>query len=159
MYSAWRKLMARMHSHARGKSRSTKPSSPAKPTWLSQSPKETELLVVKYAKEGRSPSQIGTLLRDEYGIPNVMQVSGKSITQILAEKELSADIPEDVMALITKVVKIKKHQDENKKDMTSVRGLRLAESKINRLVTYYKKIGRLPQDWSYDPDRIKLYVE
>jgi small subunit ribosomal protein S15 len=151
--------MARMHSGARGKSRSTKPSNPVKPAWLTQSTKETELLVVKYAKEGKSPSQIGILLRDEYGIPSIKLVTGKSVAQILKEKELLADIPEDVMALIKKVVLIKKHQDENKKDMTAIRGLRLAESKINRLVRYYKSTGRLAADWSYDPDRIKLYVE
>src|SRR5512144_2315863 len=151
--------MARMHSHARGKSGSTKPANPTKPAWLTQSPKETEMLVVKYAKEGKSPSQIGVFLRDEYGIPSVKLVTGKSVSQILKEKELLADIPEDVMALIKKVVFIKKHMDENGKDMTAVRGLRLAESKINRLVRYYKSTGRLAADWSYDPDRIKLYVE
>jgi small subunit ribosomal protein S15 len=148
-----------MHSGARGKSRSTKPSSPAKPSWLSQSNKETELLVVKYAKEGKSPSQIGIFLRDEYGIPSVKLITGKSVTQILKEKELLAEIPEDVMALITKIVLTKKHMDENKKDMTAIRGLKLAESKINRLVKYYKTTGRLRPDWSYDPERIKLYVE
>jgi small subunit ribosomal protein S15 len=151
--------MARMHSHARGKSGSTKPSNPTKPSWLTQSNKETELLVVKYAKEGKSPSQIGILLRDDYGIPSVKLVTGRSVAQILKEKELLAEIPEDVMALITKVVKIKKHMDENGKDMTAVRGLRLAENKINRLVKHYKETGRLAKDWSYDPDRIKLYVE
>ena len=148
-----------MHSHARGQSGSTKPSNPTKPSWLTQSNKETELLVVKYAKEGKSPSQIGIFLRDEYGIPSVKLVTGKTVSQILKEKELLADIPEDVMALIKKVVLIKKHQDENKKDMTAIRGLRLAENKINRLVTFYKANGRLSKDWSYDPDRIKLYVE
>ena len=151
--------MARMHSGARGKSGSTKPSNPTKPTWLTQSPKETELLVVKYAKEGKSASQIGVLLRDEYGIPSVKLVTGKTVSQLLKEKELLVEIPEDVMALITKVVRIKKHQDENKKDMTAIRGLRLTESKINRLVKFYKTNGRLSKDWSYDPDRIKLLIE
>ena len=151
--------MARMHSGARGKSRSTKPSNPSKPSWLTQSPKETELLVVKYAKEGKSLSQIGILLRDEYGIPSVKLITGKSVLQILTEKDLRTDIPEDLMALIKKVVLIKKHQEENKKDMTAVRGLKLTESKINRLVRHYKSTGRLAADWSYDPERIKLYVE
>ena len=151
--------MARMHSHARGTSKSTKPSNPTKPSWLSQSAKETELLVVKTSKDGKTPSQVGLYLRDQYGIPSVKLVTGKSVSAILKEKELQTEIPEDVMALITKVVKIKKHMDVNKKDMTSIRGLRLAESKINRLVKYYKDTGRLPQNWSYDPDRIKLYVD
>ena len=128
--------MARMHSGARGSSRSTKPSSPQKPAWLTQSAKEVELLIGKYAKEGKSGSQIGLALRDEYGIPDVKLVTGRSITQILADKNLLAEIPEDLMALITKVVLVKKHMDENKKDMTAKRGLRLTESKITRLVTY-----------------------
>jgi small subunit ribosomal protein S15 len=148
-----------MHSHARGKSGSTRPSSPTKPAWLAQTPKETELLVVKYAKEGKSPSQIGILLRDEYGIPSVKLVTDKSVSQILAEKELLTDIPEDIMALIRKVVFVKKHMDENKKDMTAKRGLRLAENKINRLAKHYKSTGRLAADWSYDPERIKLLIE
>jgi len=148
-----------MHSGARGKSRSTKPSSSTKPVWLTQSSKETELLVVKYAKEGKSPSQIGLYLRDEYGIPSVKLVTNKNVAQILKEKDLLTEIPEDVMALIKKVVLIKKHLDENKKDTTAGRGLKLTESKINRLVKHYKRSGRLANDWSYDPDRIKLYVE
>jgi small subunit ribosomal protein S15 len=148
-----------MHSGARGKSRSTKPAKAVAPSWLTQGAKETELLVVKMAKDGKSPSLIGTRLRDEYGVPSVRLVTGKSVVQILQEKQLVTDIPEDVMALITKVVLIKKHLDENKKDMTAKRGLRLTESKINRLVKYYKSTGRLAADWSYDPDRIKLYVE
>lgn len=151
--------MARMHSGARGKSRSTKPSAPQNPSWLSQSPKEAELLVVKYAKEGKTAAQIGLSLRDEYGIPNVKLVVGKTISQILAEKQLQPEIPEDVMALIRKVVLLKKHLDANKGDMTAKRGLRLTESKINRLVKHYKSSGRLAQNWSYDPERIKLYVE
>lgn len=151
--------MARMHSHARGKHRSVKPSNPTKPVWMTQSPKETELLVVKYAKEGKSTSQIGLLLRDEYGIPSVKLATGKSVSQILKEKDLIQEIPEDIMALIKKVVFIKKHQEENKKDMTAIRGLRLTENKINRLVKHYKSTGRLPSNWSYDPERIKLYVE
>ncbi len=151
--------MARMHSGARGTARSTKPTAPQKPAWLTQSPKEVELLIAKYAKEGKAPSQIGLALRDEYGIPDVKLVTGRTITQILKDKSLLPEIPEDLMALITKVVLIKKHMDVSKKDMTAKRGVQLTESKINRLVKYYKNSGRLAKDWSYDPDRIKLYVE
>lgn len=151
--------MARMHSRARGKSGSTKPSEQKKPTWITQSPKETELLIVKYAKDGKSASQIGLHLRDEYGIPDVKLAIGKTITQVLAEKKLTAEIPDDLMALIRKAVLVKKHQETNKNDMTAKRGLRLTESKINRLVKYYKATGKLPQSWKYDPERIKLYVE
>lgn len=148
-----------MHSGAKGKSRSTKPSKPSKPSWLDQSPKETELLVVKYAKEGKTAAQIGLHLRDEYGIPDVKLITGKTISQILREKKLSPDLPDDLMALIRKAVLLKKHLEENKQDQTAKRGLRLTESKVNRLAKYYKKAGKIDAAWKYDPDRIKLYVE
>ena len=151
--------MARMHSRARGKSGSTKPSKKVVPSWLKYKSKEVELLIVKYAKEGMNPSHIGVYLRDEYGIPDVKLVTKKSITQILKEKNLLKEIPEDLMALIRKAVLIRKHLGENKKDMPAKRGLQLTESKIKRLTKYYKRTGRLPMTWKYDPDRIKLVVE
>jgi len=40
-----------------------------------------------------------------------------------------------------------------------LRGLQLAESRIKRLVKYYKRIGRLPMEWKYDSESIKFYAE
>lgn len=151
--------MARMHSRAKGKSGSTKPAKIVKPSWVALKPKEIEMLVVKYAKEGKGASKIGLYLRDEYGVPSVKVITGKSVKQILTEKAVNPEIPEDVMALMRKAVLIRKHLDENKGDMTAKRGLQLTESKIMRLAKYYKQHGDLPQAWKYDPERIKLYVE
>lgn len=151
--------MARMHSRDKGKSGSTRPSNPRVPSWLSYKPKEVELLVLKYAREGLSPSKIGIRLRDHHGIPDVKLVTRKSITKILEEKGLLKEIPEDLMALIAKIVKLKKHMEENHKDMSGKRGLQLTESKLLRLVKYYKRTGRLPADWKYDPSRLELYLE
>jgi small subunit ribosomal protein S15 len=148
-----------MHSRAKGKSRSTKPSKKAAPSWVKYKPKEVELLIIKYAKEGKTPSQIGIYLRDAYGIPDVKLITKKSITEILQEKKLLKEIPEDLMALIRKAVLIRKHLDENKKDRPAKRGLQLTESKIKRLTKYYKKKGSLPMTWKYDPERIRLVVE
>lgn len=151
--------MARMHSRAKGKSRSTKPSKKIVPSWLKYKPKEVELLVIKYAKEGKPSSKIGVYLRDEYGIPDVKLITKKSITQILKGKNLLKEIPEDLMALIRKAVLIRKHLSENKKDMPAKRGLQLTESKIKRLTKYYKRTERLSMTWKYDPAKIKLVVE
>lgn len=117
------------------------------------------MLVVKYAKEGTPSSRIGLLLRDEYGIPSVKTITGKSVSAILKEKKLTAEIPDDLMALMRKAVLIRKHLEENKKDMPGKRGLQLTESKINRLAKYYKEHGQLDTTWKYDPERIKLQVE
>src|SRR4030042_76186 len=148
--------MSRMHSGARGKSRSTKPSKKVVPSWVKYKPKEIEFLIVKFAKEGKSPSQIGIYLRDEYGIPDVKTINKKSITEILKDKNLLKEVPEDLMALIRKAVLIRKHIGDNKGDMSALRGLILTESKIKRLTKYYRRTGRLPLNWKYDPEKIKL---
>jgi len=151
--------MARMHSGARGKSRSTKPSKKVVPSWVKYKAKEIEFLIVKFAKEGKSPSQIGIYLRDEYGIPDVKAVVKKSLSQILKEKNLLKEVPEDLMALIRKAVLLRKHMRDNKQDMSALMGLVLTESKIKRLTKYYRRKGRLPLTWKYDPEKIKLVVE
>jgi small subunit ribosomal protein S15 len=67
-------------------------------------------------------------------------------------------MPEDLMALIKKLVMIKKHLEENKQDKVGLRGLQLTESKIQRLIKYYKRTGRLAKDWTYDVNKAKLYI-
>jgi small subunit ribosomal protein S15 len=152
--------MARKYSGARGKSGSTKPSKKVIPAWIQHKTKEIEMLVVKLSKEGKSPSVVGLALRDIYGVPDVkVATGGKSITKILKDKNMQKEIPEDLMALIRRAVLVRKHIAENKQDMTAKRGLLLTESKIKKLMKYYKTTGRLPLAWKYDPERIKLVVE
>ena len=151
--------MARMYSRKKGKSGSKKPLSKSTPSWMTHKAKEVEMLVMKVAKEGKPASMIGLVLRDSYGIPDVKAVAGKSITMILKEKKLAPKIPEDLMALIKRAIAIRKHMEENKQDMTALRGLQLTESKIKRLVKYYKVIRKLPVDWKYDVKSVKLYAE
>ncbi len=150
--------MARMYSRRKGKSGSVRPSAPQKPAWVPIKAKEIEMLVVKLAKEGKRPSSIGTLLRDAYGVPSVRLTTKKRVHGILKEKSLLPEIPEDLMAMMRRSILIRKHMAENKKDMTAKRGLQLTESKIYRLAKYYKRVGRLPADWKYDPEKIKLTV-
>ncbi len=151
--------MAKMHSRGRGNSGSKKPLKPAKPTWIRYKPKEIELLVGKLAKEGKTASEIGIILRDSYGIPSVKSLMGKRIQEVLEEKKLMPKLPDDLMALMRKSVLIRKHIENFKQDMTALRGLQLTESKIKRLVKYYKRIERLSPDWKYDPKAVKIYTE
>jgi small subunit ribosomal protein S15 len=151
--------MARLYSKKKGKSGSTKPLKKTNPSWQRYTPKEIELLVVKLAKSGSTPSQIGMQLRDIYGIPDYQIVVGKSITETLTEKKLLGDIPEDLLALIKKYVNLQKHRESNKQDMPAKRGLQLTDSKIRRLVTYCKKVGKLPANWKFDSERFRLIVE
>ncbi|MBW2968103.1 30S ribosomal protein S15 [Candidatus Woesearchaeota archaeon] len=151
--------MARMHSRDKGKSGSKKPMKQAVPAWVRYKQREVEVLVSKAAKEGRTPSQIGMLLRDTYGIPDVKTLTGKSITAILNEKKLSPELPEDLRALIKKAAMIRVHLEENKQDKPAMRGLQLTESKIRRLVKYYKGTGVLGVEWKYDPKKASTYLE
>jgi len=151
--------MARMYSRNKGKSKSIKPTRKTNQSWLTYKPKEVEMLVVKLSKEGKTASRIGLFLRDNYGIPSVKNITKKSITNILKEKKLSKEVPEDLMALIKKTVMLKKHLEKNHKDESAKRGVLLTESKIKRLVGYYKKSKKLPMTWKYDPEKIKLFIE
>ncbi|MBS3146011.1 30S ribosomal protein S15 [Candidatus Woesearchaeota archaeon] len=149
--------MAKMHSRGRGKSGSKKPA-PRKLTWVRYKPKEVELLIVKLSKSGKMPSEIGIILRDSYGIPDVRPILNKRITKVLEDNKLVGEIPEDLTALIKRQIKIMKHREFHKKDQTSKRGLILTESKIHRLVKYYKKTGRLPKEWKYDSSKARLVI-
>jgi small subunit ribosomal protein S15 len=42
--------------------------------------------------------------------------------------------------------------------MSSKRGMQLIESKIRRLAKYYKREGKLPEDWAYNLEQAKLLV-
>lgn len=151
--------MARMYSRRKGKAGSHKPSQSSIPSWVRYKEKEIELLITKLAKEGKSSSQIGTILRDTYGIPNSKLITKKQITVILTEKKISSEIPEDLLALIRKSIAVNKHLEANKKDETAKRGLTLTESKIRALIKYYKKIGKLSSEWKYDPKRAGMFIE
>ncbi len=151
--------MARMYSHKKGKSRSTKPSKLRNPGWVRYTTRVVKKLVTKLAKEGLTASEIGIHLRDIYGIPNVKIITKASISKILKENDLTPELPEDLMALIRKNIMIRAHLEENKKDLTAKRGLQLTEAKIRRLVKYYKKSSKLAADWKYDPERIRLLID
>jgi len=151
--------MARKYSGARGKSGSKKPLTEKKPNWLRYSAKEVEQLTIKLAKSEKSPSKIGTILRDSYGVPDVKLITKKKISRILEENKLNPKVPEDLAALIQKVIRLVKHVEVNSHDMTVKRGLIITESKIRRLEKYYKQIGKLPQDWHFDKSKAKMLAE
>ncbi|MBI5072583.1 30S ribosomal protein S15 [Candidatus Woesearchaeota archaeon] len=151
--------MSRMHSSGRGRSGSKKPVEKKVQAWVRYKPKEAEMLIVKLAKDGKNASEIGIILRDTYGIPSVRTLMAKTINEVLKEKSLLSEIPEDVAALIKKSISLEKHMEENKQDMSAKRGLQLTTSKILRLVKYYKGIERLPKDWKFDKSKMRLLIE
>lgn len=151
--------VAKIHARKRGKSSSTRPFRKKVPAWVKYKPKEVEKLVCKLSKEGLGQPQIGTRLRDQYGIPGVKYVTGKGVSQILKEANLLPEIPQELMDLMKRAARVRKHLDVHKKDLHSNRGRQLIEAKIHRLTKYYKKKGVLPKMWRYSPERAKILVE
>lgn len=129
------------------------------PKWVKHKKKDVEDLVVKLAKERYTSAQIGTILRDQYSIPDVKAITGKSITEIMKENDLYPNFPEDLLSLFRKAVKLRDHLEKNKADKHSLRGLQLLESRIRKLSKYYIRKGVLPKDWKYSPEEAKLLVQ
>lgn len=150
--------MARMHSRKKGKSGSTRPARLEKPVWIELSPVEVENEVVKLARKGHSKSMIGTIMRDSRGIPLVKIVAGKKISQILESNDIKGPLPEDLADLVRRALTIRTHLEDNHKDLEAKKGLNRTESKIYRLIKYYKKKKVLAPDFKYDPEKIRTLV-
>ena len=138
-----------MHTHRHGKSHSIRPATLRAPSWITLTPAEIEALVIKYTKDGLTPSQIGNKLRDQHSIPLIKPIMKKGINQILEENDLKSDMPEDLENIVNKAVGLQKHLKENKGDNRNVRSLELIEAKVHRLSVYYKRIERIPKTWKY----------
>jgi small subunit ribosomal protein S15 len=117
-----------------------------------------EAKVIELAKAGNTPSMIGKILRDQYGIPLVRVITSKRIMDILRENDLERRVPEDLRNMIARAVTIRRHLEENKKDFVSKRGLQLVESKIHRLSKYYRRKKVLSSDWKYSPDQAAVLL-
>jgi len=133
----------------RGGSRSTRPVSKRPPNWVVYQPDEVQALIINLSREGKTPSQIGNILRDVHGVPLVKPIVGHGIRKILDEAGLAPKIPEDLYNLMVAATSLRRHLDRNSKDFHNKRSLQLTESKIYRLTRFYKKRGLLPKDWSH----------
>lgn len=141
--------MARTHVHTHGKSHSIRPTSKTPPSWLKTSSDQVSSLVVKMSKDGLGPSEIGTKLRDEHGVPLAKPITGKKLTKILADNNIKTDMPEDLDRLVHKAAGLQKHLKAHNSDHRNVRSLELVEAKIHRLSQYYKNTGKIPATWKY----------
>ena len=135
----------------RGKSRSRRPLSKRPPVWCKYGPEEVEAFIIKLTKEENPPSKIGVILRDQYGIPLVKPIVGKSIRQIILDGGIEIPVPEDLNNLLQKASTLSRHLNRNKADVLNRRSLQLIVARIRRLAKYYRRNDILPQDWKYIP--------
>nr|8BTD_SP Chain SP, Ribosomal protein S13 [Giardia lamblia ATCC 50803]8BTR_SP Chain SP, Ribosomal protein S13 [Giardia lamblia ATCC 50803] len=145
--------MGRMHAPGKGISRSAIPYTRAPAPWNKYTPEDVCEQIYKLAKKGTPPSQIGLILRDQFAIGQVKNVTGSKIVRILKAKGLAPEIPEDLYCMIKKAVAIRKHLERSRRDKDSKFRLILVESRIHRLARYYRQARRLPPTFRYKSDQ------
>ena len=149
-----------MYKSRKGQSGSTRPHVSEAPAWSNTDKDAVQSLILDLAKTGLSTAEIGTVLRDKHAVPNVRLVLGKRIGQVLAENDMASTYPEDMMNLMRQAVGIINHLGSgNHKDLHNKRALEITEAKIRRLASYYIGENRLPSDWRYKRDELRLMVE
>lgn len=150
--------MAKLHSKKHGKSGRKRPKARTTPKWVEYSEKEVREIIADLVKKGIAPTMIGIMLRDQYAVPAIKPLLGKTLGQHLAAENMLPQYPDDLMNLIRKAVRMRNHLKGNKMDVHGKVKLLHVESKIHRLAKYYRRNGRLPADWKYDAESAALLV-
>ncbi|KAH8924066.1 hypothetical protein BT69DRAFT_1241448 [Atractiella rhizophila] len=150
--------MGRMHNPHKGISGSALPYKRTPPRWLKTTPDEVSDQIAKLARKGMTPSQIGVVLRDSHGIAQVRSVTGNKILRILKSQGLAPKYPEDLHHLMQKAVSVRKHLERNRKDKDSKFRLILIESRIHRLVRYYKTKLQIAPNFKYEANTASTLV-
>ena len=151
--------MGRMYSKGKGIARRCLPYRKSPPSWVRIQSSDLIDQIVKLAKKGNMPSQIGVALRDSYGIPQVKSITGSKILRILKKEGLAPSLPEDLYYLIKKAVSIRKHLEKFRKDKDAKFRLIMVESRIHRLARYYRSVKALPPTWRYQSKKADTLIQ
>lgn len=151
-----------MHTRRRGSSASERPVVDEPPEWSADDAEAVEERVVELADQGLTAAEIGIKLRDNgvkgKPVPDVKLVTGKKISEILEENGVAPEYPDDLVSLMEKALRVRDHMEENNTDASNKRAYQNVESKIRRLVDYYRG-DELPEDFSYSPEVARRIVE
>jgi len=104
-----------------------------KPTWVKMKEPELKKVILELSKK-YAPSQIGIILRDQYGIPTT-KVFGKKLKAYL--KELGIERNEDLENADKKVITLKEHLKNNITDRNAKHKLQHAQSRLNIIKRYF----------------------
>ncbi len=154
--------MARLYTGKHGKSKSRKPIVDSATFGSGNeelSKEQIEKIIIDYAKSGMSPALIGETLKTKHNVKYIKQAIGMRLLEFLSEKKLNGEIPSDMIDLIRKAITMRKHIEKNKQDVYGKIRLIRIESKIWRLVKYYRRIGSIPENWKYDPSTAELLIK
>ncbi|KAI5169889.1 small subunit ribosomal protein S13e [Pancytospora epiphaga] len=117
------------------------------PTYMTESVPEIKKIVINLGNRGNSASDIGAILRDQYGVGNVTDVLGTTLLEFMRKNGCAPAIPEDLTALVDKANNVRKHLSVFKKDNGAKYRLILINSRVHRLIRYYKQKKVLPGNW------------
>ncbi len=133
---------------------------PKKETIKEVTKEDIEKVIEELTKKGKTNADIGLYVKQNLKIKNIYAFCGEKIIDIQRRLKLKENkLPDDLLDLIKKAVKLLKHRDENKKDNRALRGYQITVSKINRLRNYYIKKGRIPKTWRYSQETAKLLTK
>ncbi|MFH1237885.1 MAG: hypothetical protein ABIH79_02265 [archaeon] len=104
-----------------------------KPTWIKMKEPELKKIIAELA-EKHSPSKVGLILRDQYGIPTT-KVFGKKLKAYL--KEVGIKTNEDLENARKKVETLKEHLKSNITDRSAKHKLQKAQSRLNITQKYF----------------------
>ena len=151
-----------MHTRRRGSSGSDHPVADEPPEWSDVDADDVEERVVELAEQGHDPAVIGLKLRDEgvkgTPVPDVKLATGKKLTAILEENDAAPDLPEDLRNLMERALRLRDHMDRNPQDAQNKRALQNTESKIRRLVSYYRG-DKLDEGFTYSHEDARELLE
>lgn len=104
-----------------------------KPVWVKMKEPELKKIIAELSKK-HSPSQIGFILRDQYGIPTT-KIFGKKLKTYLKELEINKN--EDLENAEKKVNTLKEHLKKNITDRKAKHKLQKAQSRLNITKKYF----------------------
>jgi len=104
-----------------------------KPTWVKMKEPELKKTIAELAQK-HSPSQVGMILRDQYGIPTT-KVYGKKLKAYY--DELGIEVNEDLENAEKKVESIQEHLKNNITDRKAKHKLQRAQARLNITRKYY----------------------
>ena len=152
--------MARMHTGKHGKAKSRKPDEASVTAeGLDKGSSEIVKEISEYARQGMHQARIGQMLKEKHKVPYIKHALGKRLGAVLEESGFKKEIPQDMLDLLTRAIKLRRHIERNHNDIHNKTSLHRCEAKIWRLSNYYKETGKLPADWKYDPEKVALIIK